>query len=159
MARVGGTWPMTFRDINFHPSDREMRIFAALWFVGFGLLGLVTAWRGGAFSSAVPIGWRAPWLAPLIIWSVAVAGSALGAAWPAALRPIYVAWMVAVFPIGWTVSLLLLLIVYFVLFTSVAVVFRLIGRDALRRRFDRQSGSYWVRRPEAPAVEEYFRQS
>jgi hypothetical protein len=150
---------MTFRDINFHPSDRDLRIFALLWLTGFGLLGAITAWRGGAFGSGVPFGWQAPWLTPLVIWSVAAAGSALGAVWPAGLRPIYVGWMVAVFPIGWTVSQVLLIVIYFVIFTPVAVVFRLIGRDALHRVFDRQASSYWIRRPPAPDVGEYFRQS
>jgi hypothetical protein len=68
-------------------------------------------------------------------------------------------WMVAVFPIGWTVSQLLLIIIFFVIFTAVAVVFRLIGRDALHRTFDRSAESYWIRRPMAPGVEQYFRQS
>jgi hypothetical protein len=150
---------MTFRDINFHPSDRDLRVFAALWLAGFGLLGLLTAWRGGALSSGVAMGWHAPWTTPIVIWSVAAIGSALGAIWPAGLRPIYVGWMVAVFPIGWTVSQLLLIIIFFVIFTAVAVVFRLIGRDALHRTFDRSAESYWIRRPMAPGVEQYFRQS
>lgn len=150
---------MNFRDINFHPSDRDVRIFAAIWLVGFGLLGLLSAWRVGAWDSAVPIGWHAPWRLPVASWSLAVAGSVVGTVWPAALRPIYVAWTVAVFPIGWTVSQVILLVTFFGLFSACAVVFRLIGRDALHRSFDRDAPSYWIRRPAAPEVEQYFRQS
>ncbi len=150
---------MTFRDINFHPSDKDLRVFAVLWLAGFGLMGVLTAWRGGAFGSGVPVGWLVPWRTPLAFWGVALAGSLVGLAWPAALRPIYVGWMVAVFPIGWTVSQVLLLVIFFVIFTAVSVVFRLMGRDALRRAFDRPAESYWIRRPPSPDMDQYFRQS
>ncbi len=150
---------MRFRDINLHPSDRELRVFALLWLVGFGLMGLVAAWRGGALGSGVALGWQPPWRAPLAFWGVALAGSLLGTAWPAALRPIYAAWMVAVFPIGWTVTQVLLIVIYFLIFTAVALVFRVTGRDALRRSFDRKAESYWIPRPPPPGVDEYFRQS
>ena len=66
--------------------------------------------------------------------------------------------MVLAFPIGWTVSLLLLALVYYAVFTPIAVVFRLIGRDALVLRRQPDAASYW-REHEAPAdVRRYFRQ-
>ena len=42
--------------------------------------------------------------------------------------------MVLAFPIGWTVSLVLLGLVYYGLFTPIGLVFRLVGRDALQLR-------------------------
>jgi hypothetical protein len=40
----------------------------------------------------------------------------------------------------------------------VALVFRLMDRDALRLK-RRQTGSYWTARPAPGSVKEYFRQS
>lgn len=135
---------MTFREINFDPDDRELRIFSLLWLVGFGVLGGLAAWRGSVWAPA--------------LWGVAVAGAAIGLISPRTVKPVYVAWMVAAFPIGWAVSLALLALVYYLVFTPLAFVFRLAGRDALGRRFDRDADTYWVRRPPTPGVERYFRQ-
>ena len=57
----------------------------------------------------------------------------LGLIWPRLLRPIYVAWMVLAFPIGWTISQLILAVMFYGLFTPIGLVFRLIGRDPLLR--------------------------
>ena len=52
---------------------------------------------------------------------------------PEWLRSIYVGWMVLAFPIGWTVSQVMLAVMFFGLFTPIGLVFRLIGRDPLQR--------------------------
>jgi hypothetical protein len=62
------------------------------------------------------------------------------------------------FPIGWTMSHLLLAVTYFGVLTPVALFFRLVGRDALCRRFDRAASSYWTARPLPPDVDRYFKQ-
>jgi hypothetical protein len=135
---------MNFKDINFNPDDRELRIFSILWLVGFGLLGGVVAWRGGTWAPA--------------LWGLAVVGCAVGLVAPRAMKPIYVAWMVAAFPIGWTVSLVLLALVYYVIFTAFSLVFKAFGRDALGRSFDRKASTYWVPRRQPETLERYFRQ-
>ena len=150
---------MTFRDIDFHPNDKKLRTFAVLWLVGFGLLALLVAWRVGGMSPGAPIAWQLRWRAPIALCGVAIVGSVVGLAWPAALRPIYVAWMVAAFPIGWAVNQAVLLVIFYGLFTAVSLVLRLIGRDALHRSFDRDAASYWIQRPAPRGVDRYFRQS
>ena len=135
---------MTFREINFNPDDRELRIFSVLWLVGFGLFGALLAWRGGTWAPAV--------------WGLAVVGCLVGLLLPRAMKPVYVAWMVAAFPIGWTVSLVLLAFVYYVVFTAFGLVFRAIGRDPLGRSFDRKATTYWLPRPQPETIERYFKQ-
>ncbi len=149
---------MTFREINFHPTDHELRVFSWLWLAGFGLFGVLVAWRAGGFSSGIALGWHTPWRAALGVWGLALLGSALGLAWPRGIRPIYVAWMVAAYPIGWTVSLVLLALVYYVVFTTFGLVFRAFGRDTLGRKFDKRAETYWVRRVPAGGIERYFKQ-
>jgi hypothetical protein len=70
---------------------------------------------------------------------------------------IYTGWMIAAFPIGWTVSQIMLVILYFVVFTPVALVFRAIRRDPLQLR-RRSVASYWTAKPPAAKAEDYFRQ-
>lgn len=135
---------MTFSDINFHPTDRDLRIFSLIWLAGFGLFGTLVWWRGGTWAPAV--------------WGLAGAGCALGLGAPRAMKPIYVGWMVAAFPIGWLVSLVLLAIVYYVVFTGFGLVFRAFGRDLLGRSFDRQASTYWVPRRQPEGMERYFKQ-
>ena len=106
------------------PAPRMLRQFAGLWLAFFGgLAGLAGARAGPASASAA---------------ALAVAGGRRSAAsaWsgPALVRPIFVGWMVLAFPIGWAVSLVLLGLVYYGLFTPIGLVFRLVGRDALQLR-------------------------
>ena len=42
--------------------------------------------------------------------------------------------MIAAFPIGWTISRLMLAALFYLVFTPMALVFRLMGRDALHLR-------------------------
>ncbi len=147
---------MAVMDIDWRPGPRRLRGFAATWLAAFALLGAVVAWRAGAFGA--PVAWSGPWLAPLVLWVVAAAVGAIGLARPFAIRFVYVGWMAAAWPIGWAVTHLLLAVTYFVILTPVALVFRLAGRDALHRRFDRDALSYWVPRPPPPSVDRYFKQ-
>jgi len=135
---------MTFKDIDFNPSDRDLRIFSVLWLLAFGALGAMNWFRGGSWFP--------------VILGVAGAGGLLGLAAPRAMKPIYVTWMVAAFPIGWTVSVVLLGLVFYVVFTLFGLVFRLVGRDVLGRSFDRDATTYWVPRRQPASTERYFRQ-
>jgi hypothetical protein len=56
------------------------------------------------------------------------------------------------------VSFTLMAIFYFLLLTPLGLIFRLTGRDSLRRKFDSNTNSYWIvrRQPENP--DRYFHQ-
>ncbi len=71
-------------------------------------------------------------------------------------RYIYVAMTAITLPIGFVVSLILMSVFYFGLITPIGLVFRLIGRDILCRRFDPAARSYWVEHQQATNVERYF---
>ncbi len=119
-----------------------LRQFAGLWLACFGGLAL---WHGlvrGQMFAATGFAILALTLGPI------------GLVRPNWIKAVYVAWMVLAFPIGWTVSQLVLALIYFGLFTPLALVFRLLGRDPLNRArrpdrrdlLDAQTGS---RRPSA----------
>ncbi|MHC4975440.1 MAG: SxtJ family membrane protein [Planctomycetota bacterium] len=67
-------------------------------------------------------------------------------------------WTDAAGPIGWTVSTVLLALVYFLVITPIGLMLRLFGHDPMQRGFERGRGSYWAERPQAPETRRYFRQ-
>ena len=146
---------MALVEINWRPDRSQLRTFAILWLVAFTLLGVVVAWRSGVLAgSPGPAGWRLP----IALWIVAAIVAAVGLAFPEAIRPIYVVWMAAAFPIGWVVGHVMLGVTYFGLFTIVATIFRIIGRDALTRTFDRSASSYWIKHRAPRQAADYFKQ-
>jgi hypothetical protein len=72
------------------------------------------------------------------------------------LKPIYVGWMTFAFALGWVNTRLILGIVFYLIFTPAGLVMRLLGKDPLVLRFDRQATTYWVRRkPQDPSKKRY----
>ncbi|MGJ8644116.1 MAG: SxtJ family membrane protein [Luteolibacter sp.] len=74
------------------------------------------------------------------------------------VKPVYLALVLIGFPIGWVISHLIMLIFFFGIITPVALVFRLMGRDALHRNWDPKSESYWTEHPRSESVGRYFKQ-
>jgi hypothetical protein len=137
---------MRWSDIPRSPSTTMLRQFAALWLVFFGG---IAAWQ---------------WLArgrvgiAAAVAALAIGVGVLGLARPQAVRPIFVGWMILAFPIGWTVSLILLGLVYYGLFLPLGLVFRLLGRDALQLRPRPALTTYWTPRSSPADIRRYFRQ-
>jgi hypothetical protein len=135
---------MHWSDISFTP--RTLRQFAALWIVFFLAL---AAWCGLGHGNYA----LGAWLALL-----AITIGPLGLIRPQWIKPIYTVWMVAAFPIGWLVSLLVLAAVYYAVVTPIAVAFRLIGRDVLQRQSPPEGESYWRPKPMPEDTQRYLRQ-
>jgi hypothetical protein len=134
-----------WKDVIARPKPKVLRQFAGLWLIFFGGLAAARVWRGHADAAAMGLA------------ALAVVIGVLGLIRPQAVRFIYTGWMIGAFPIGWTVSQIMLAVLYFVVFTPVALVFRLMGRDSLKLR--RPGGaSYWTVKPRAAKAEDYFRQ-
>jgi len=89
---------------------------------------------------------------------LAVLIGTMGLIKPAAVRWIFVAWMVLAFPIGWLVSQLMLALLFFVVLTPVAILFRLRGRDLLARKPAPAKSTFWTKKSMPENVESYFRQ-
>jgi hypothetical protein len=138
---------MRWSDIPFSPNDRLLRQFAGLWLAFFGGF---AAWQGLM---------RGHPLAAAALGTAAVVVGVLGLVRPQAIRPIFVGWMVLAFPIGWTVSLVLLGLVFYGLFLPLGLAFRLMGRDALSLRPSPALATYWTAKKQPVDVRRYFRQS
>jgi hypothetical protein len=134
-------------DVNWNPSRRELRQFAGILLPAFaGIVGAVVLYRSGSWTTAV------------VIWTAAVVVGAIGLAVPAFAKLVFVAWMAAAYPIGWTVSHLVLVAAYYLVFTPIGLIMRLLGRDALARNGPRSEKTYWVPHEPGRDVASYFRQ-
>lgn len=137
---------MRWSEIPFHPTDTVLRQFAGLWLGCFAALG---AWQGLARGR---IGWA------ITLAALAVSIGTAGLLRPQLVRPIYVTWMVLAFPIGWTISQAILAILFYGLFTPIGLVFRVVGRDPLRRARHPEVASYWTPKPIPADPRRYFKQ-
>jgi hypothetical protein len=136
---------MALLDVNWNPSRRELRQFAMLWVGFFGLIGLYVWWGGDAPRATT------------VLWALAAAGL-LGLFMPSAVRPVYVLWMALAFPIGWTISHLLLISVYYLVVVPIGLLMRLVGYDPMNRQFDRAAKSYWAAHDPSADAARYFKQ-
>jgi Saxitoxin biosynthesis operon protein SxtJ len=137
---------MHWSDIQFRPSDKTLRQFAGVWIVFFGGIAAYQGYFRERMAVALALG------------SLAAVVGLLGLAAPRAIRPIYVGWMVAAFPIGWVVSHLILALIFYGLFTPLAALFRLMGRDALHRKPRPGVDSYFVPKTTPVDHASYLRQ-
>lgn len=137
---------MKWSDIPRNPADKILRQFALAWLVFF------LAWAAwhGVYRG------RTEW--GMALAAIAALGGVAGLLRPPLLRWIFVGWMMVAFPIGWLISQLMLLMLFYGMFTPVAFVMRLRGRDALALRPVNGKASFWLRKETPLDVRSYFRQ-
>ncbi len=80
--------------------------------------------------------------------SIILAGIAL--LLPIILRPIYVVWMYIGFVLGWINTRLILGVVFYTLFTPIALLMKILRKDPMNRRFGANIKSYRKTRTESP---------
>lgn len=137
---------MTIGDLNLKPTERMLREFGIIALFGFGIIGAFIGWK-----------WDV-WNVSYVLWAIGVVSAVLALVQPKFLLPLFVVLMAVAFPIGFVISNLLLVILYFGLFTPFSLVFRLIGRDTMKRTFEPDAKSYWIDRTDEKPVAQRFKQ-
>ena len=132
---------MKWSELPFHPTPRVLRQFSAAWLVFFLALALKHHHS----------------MAGHILAGVALIG-VLGLVKPQAVRWLFVGATIAAFPIGWVVTYVVLLVMFYLVLTPLAFVFRWRGRDELQLK--RQSGreSFWLELGETTEPGRYLTQ-
>ena len=129
--------------INTKPSDRQLRQFGLLCVVLLPLIAWVWGGNGSTIQTTALIG----------------AGlGLLGIFAPKLLKPVFIGLVFVTFPIGLIFGELILLMIFVCVFLPMALLFRIIGRDVLRRRMSVQSETFWVPRSAPANVRRYFQQ-
>ena len=138
---------MALIELKVDPSPRELRLFGTVLLPAFlALVGAMIWMASGSLRTAIAI------------WGTGLCVSVIGMMHLPFMRLVYVTWMYAAYPIGWTVSHLMLASVYYFTLTPLGLLLRVVRRDPLERRFEPSSRSYWMPRKQSEDIDQYFRQ-
>lgn len=136
--------------LDLNPNPRVLRQFA--WFAPIGLpaLAALVLRLVATFS----------WTHPALLASGAVAVVALvlyELGVPALVKGLFVTVSVVAIPIGFLLSHVLLMIVYYLVMTPIALVMRATGRDVLGKKLEPQRETYWHVRDAQRSKASYFK--
>jgi len=138
---------MSLIEIKWHPGRNELRRFGIAALIASAVIAiLLCLFKGLSIQGAS------------VIFAFGCVIFLCGVAFPPAARIFYMGLMAVTMPIGVAVSFVLLAIFYFLLLTPLGLLFRLMGRDPLCRKFDSTAESYWIARKPPETIERYFRQ-
>jgi hypothetical protein len=131
-------------EVNWSPTDRQLRQFGVISLIALPFIAWL--WNG---STSVIVG-------------LAAAGAVLGLVGfvaPRVLKPVFLALVLVSLPIGLVVGELAMLLIFFGVFLPIGLCFRIMRRDSLQRKLDRQAKSYWQAKPQPRGPAAYYRQS
>ena len=133
-------------DLDLHPDIRKVRQF------GFAFSIFLCVCSVKVFLQSQPtVAWT--------LLGLAAASGLCAFTKPQLLRPVYVVVTLVTFPIGWTISRLIVLLLYYGLMTPVACILRLAGRDRFRLKRSAESrASNWIERKSSEEPGRYLRQ-
>jgi len=138
---------MSLIEVNWKPEKKDLRSFGWIGLVACCILaGLLYLLKGLAIK----------WVCVIIAAGLVIFISSLVCL--RITRLIYVGLTAITLPIGLTVSFLVLTLFFYLIITPVGLVFRLIGRDSMKRKFDSAARSYWVAHRPSKSLERYFHQ-
>ena len=120
---------------DFNPPSSQLRQFGYVGFVAFPIISILVLWRF--------LDWQMHW-AVYTLWGLAAVCGLGAMIKPRALLPIYVTMMAVALPIGLVLSLVVMRVVYYLVFTPMALWFRLRGRDAMDRTLLPDADTYWT---------------
>ncbi len=133
--------------IQTNPSDRQLRQFAGIWFP------LFAAMLGYILISAFELNQVAYGL-----WIFAGIAAVVGLIVPRAIKFLFVGLMFATFPIGFVVSHVILVLLYYVILSPLGILLRVMGKDPMLKKPDPNASSYWKEREPVTTSDVYFRQ-
>jgi hypothetical protein len=134
-----------YREINKNPSTRDRVKLAIMFAVGFGALGALQMFvrhnetaGEGLFAAAAIL--------------------AILALVPGVGRVVYIAWMGLGVTMGLFTQPIILAIAYVLFFVPIALIFKIIGRDMMKRKLRPREESYWEDYSESEDPASYFKQ-
>ena len=134
-------------ELNLNPPKKDLRFFAAGQIIFFWVIAWMVYNRTGSFT---------PW--PATILAVSTIVGVIGWVAPSAIRWIYAVWMIAVFPIGYVVSTIVMAIAWYLVISPIAWFRRTKGHDALQQEWDPNATTYWTTREPQTDSKRYFKQ-
>lgn len=130
---------------NIKSSSKDLRSFGITMAIALTVLGLLFLWRGRGFY--------------YYFFILSATFLVLGMVAPPILKPVQKAWMTFAIIMSWFMTRLILGILFYLVFTVVALVARLLGKQFLDLKTDKSATSYWkYRKPREVSKHDYERQ-
>jgi hypothetical protein len=134
------------RAVKREPSGRDLTILGLLFLLlGTAVGGYQLLWKGAG------VGWY--WIITGVVLCLLRLITPL-------FQQIYGLWLAFSVILGYFVSRILLTIIFFIVITPMALIFRVLGKDPMERKLDRKVVSYWSKREQETdvSVERYGKQ-
>ena len=132
--------------INKNPSRKDLIVFGLLWLIFLGVFGTLSFYKWHSIYSG------------LTLWILAIIIPITGLLLPSFMRLVYIGMAYATFPIGFILSYAILALVYYLIVTPIGLAMRLTGYDPMKKKFESEAESYWIKREPRTAINRYFRQ-
>ena len=118
------------------PKAKDLRDFSLIWSAIFLIFALFPLLGGGEIKT-IPLGIFGMFL--LIAFAC-----------PSILTGFYKVWIKFGDFMGGIISRVILSILFFGMFTPIAFILKLLGKDLLKKKLDKDSSSYWIKRESQP---------
>jgi len=125
-------------------SRREVRITWTGFAVIFTVIGSLLLYRGK---------WSYPYFLGAAAFFAFFAAFA-----PMALLPLYRVWTRFAAALAWFNTRVLLGLVFYLIITPVGLIMKIIGSDPMKRKIDKDTESYWIKRKENKDLSRYDNQ-
>jgi len=139
---------MSLVEINWNPEKGQLRMFGLTAVLVLGIAAVILRFVFGVAG-----------IAAILVAGAGLCIFVVSLVSVKAARIIYLGLTFAALPVGFVMSILLMAAFYFFILTPVGLVFKLLGRDALARKFKADTPTYWTSRQHRDDLERYFHQS
>jgi multisubunit Na+/H+ antiporter MnhG subunit len=109
---------------------KELRDFGITLGAVFGLFGALLFWRDRSSY--------------ITFVSLCAAFLVCGVLFPTILKPLQKTWMAFSLLLGWFMTRIILVLLFYLVITPLGVIRRLLGKDSLNRKLNRQCDTYWI---------------
>ena len=138
---------MALVSLNLKPSKKQLRDFGLIALCMCNVVGLLLLWAAKISPKEL-----------IVLFLIGVTVFGLSRLSTTFIKPVYLALTILTFPVGWAVSHLIMAVFYYAIITPIALLFKVLGRDLLCRKYDPQADSYWIAYKRKRSNKDYFHQ-
>jgi len=124
--------------------NKSIRNFGVVFFLVLSAIGVWLIFKQGSSN--------------LIFISLGMLFLILGVLLPKALMPFYKIWMIFGIIMGWIVSRVVLMFLFYLVFTPINLILKIMGKDILDKKIEKEKDSYWNAFEEPDNTEHYKNQ-
>ena len=118
---------------NESATKKQLRTFGIVLSFFLSIIGLINFLKGNPDV-------------PFYLWSFGGATLIIALFSPVIIKPVYRVAMFVAHILGWINTRIILGLIYYFIFTPIALIFKIKGKDPLDRKIDKQAASYWIKR-------------